>query len=399
VLAARLVQAAILQPRKGCRVAAFLHPFLRDHNDKKHGGFMVETTDALFFGSQDFPHPPRNPLDLPARVTEVHKELYRIWCARGEVWARPKGSLLREAARFGDLPTVGDFVYAQYELRGHSLITELLPRRTKFSRPDETGKREQLVAANFDYVWILTSLNHNFKLARVERYLAAAWQSGAQPVVLLTKADLCADPAPYLFQMESAAPGVPVHAVSAMTGQGIAGLAPYLQPGVTLALLGMSGVGKSSLVNALLGEERLAVRAIREEDSRGRHTTTHRQLLPLPGGALIIDTPGMRELGLWAVDSGLEEAYADIEALAESCRFRDCTHEQEPGCAIRAALAEGALDPARYARYAKLAREAARHADHQAARPAWQRKQQVRQFQKAVNAAGQRRDVDARLRR
>jgi len=347
----------------------------------------LETTHTLFFGPKDFPNSPRNPLDLPARVTEVQKDLYRIGCEHGEVWARPKGSLLRQAAQFGDLPTVGDFVYVQYEPQGQSLITELLPRRTKFSRPDETGKREQLVAANFDYVWIVTSLNQDFSLARMERYLAAAWQSGAQPVALLTKADLCDDPASFVFQVESAAPGVPVHAVSAVTGQGINELESYLRPGVTLALLGMSGVGKSSLINALLGEERLAVRAIREDDSWGRHTTTHRQLLPLPSGALVIDTPGMRELGLWAVDSGLEEVFADIEALAVCCRFGDCTHQREPGCAILAALEDGTLEASRYASYNKLAREAARHAGRQASMPAWQRKQKARQFQKAVDAA------------
>ena len=347
----------------------------------------MEITDSIFFTPRDFPKPPRNPLDLPARVVEAHKDLYRIWCERGEVWARPKGSLMREAARFGELPTVGDFAYAQYEPRGHSLITELMPRRTKFSRPDETGKREQLVAANFDYVWIVTSLNQDFNIGRMERYLAAAWQSGAQPVALLTKADLCGDPSPYLLQIERAAPGAPAHAVSAVTGQGVAELKPYLQSGVTLALLGMSGVGKSSLINALLGEERLTVRAVREDDNRGRHTTTHRQLLPLPGGALVIDTPGMRELGLWAVDSGLEETFADIEALAASCRFRDCTHQHEPDCAILAALAGGTLDASRCARYAKLAREAARHAGRQQAMPAWQRKQQARRFQKSIDAA------------
>jgi len=347
----------------------------------------MESTVPLFYSHKDFSRPPRNPSDLPARVTEVHKELFRVWCEHGETWARPKGSLLREAAHYGDLPTVGDFVYVQYGRQSHSLITELLPRRTKFSRPDETGKREQLVAANFDCVWIVTSLNRDFHVGRVERYLAAAWQSGAQPVVMLTKADLCDDPEPYLLQIEKAAPGVHAHAVSAVTGQGLSDLEPYLRPGTTLALLGMSGVGKSSLINALLGEERLAVRDIREDDSRGRHTTTLRQLLPLPGGALVIDTPGMRELGLWEVDSGLEETFADIGELAGSCRFRDCAHRSEPGCAILAALADGTLEVSRYDSYMKLARETARRTAGQQAMPAWQRKQQIRRFQRAVDAA------------
>ncbi len=348
---------------------------------------MPGTSNNPFFTPSDFTQPPRNPADLPARVTEVHKEMYRAACEHGEVWVRLKGSLQRDASAVESLPTVGDFVYLQYDPQGQSLITQLLPRRTKFSRFDGTHSREQLVAANFDYVWIATSLNFDFNLARVERYLAAAWQSGAQPVVVLTKADLCDRTEELIFRVEQIAPGVPVHAVSAVTGAGIDQLEPYLQPGLALALLGMSGVGKSSLINVLLGEERLEVREIREDDSRGRHTTTHRQLLPLPCGALVIDTPGMREMGLWGVDSGLEETFPDIEELAAACRFRDCTHSSEPGCAVQAALDDGSLEQKRYNSYCALVREAARHASARTVLPAWQRKQQAKAFAKSVKKA------------
>ncbi len=312
------------------------------------------------FSDKNFPLPPANAEEMPARITEVHRELCRAVCAHGEVWAKPSGGLRHCTTGTDDLPCVGDYVYLRHEPGGHSPITAVMPRRSKFSRPDGTGKQEQLVATNFDFAWIVTSLNLDFNLKRIERYLTAAWQSGAQPVVLLTKADLCADAAARVAEVERIAPGVPVHALSVVTGEGMEALAAYTQPGTTMALLGMSGVGKSSLVNALMGQEQMLVRTIREGDSRGRHTTTHRQLLILPGGAMLIDTPGMRELGLWDVGQGLSEAFSDIEALAADCRFDDCAHEKEPGCAVRAALAEGRLEAARLKSYQKLAREAER---------------------------------------
>ena len=247
----------------------------------------------------------------------------------------------------------------QYVENGDSLILSTLPRRTVFTRR-EPGPipREQAVAANFDYVFILQSLNQDFNPKRLERYLTLAWQSGAEPVVLLTKADLVEDHWEYLTAAERVAMGVGIHPISAHSGYGLQRLHAYLQPGKTAVFLGSSGVGKSSLVNALAGEELMAVSAIREDDSKGRHTTTHRQLLRLHSGAAIIDTPGMRELGMWEASEGLTEAFADVQAHLGRCRFSDCTHAREPGCAIRAAIDRGELDLARWESYQKLREEA-----------------------------------------
>lgn len=297
---------------------------------------------------------------IPARVTAQHKERYEIVCAHGLTYARLK--IKEYYLGDGQFPTVGDYVMVDYIENGDSRILATLPRRSCFSRR-EPGPipRDQLVAANFDYVFLLQSLNQNFNPARLERYLTLTWQAGATPVIVLTKADLTASYETYLAQTARVAPGVDTHIVSARTGYGVDGLAPYLQPGKTLVFLGSSGVGKSSLVNALAGEEIMDVSAIREADGRGRHTTTHRQLLRLRSGALIIDTPGMRELGMVEADEGLTEAFADVEQYLGKCRFSDCRHAREPGCAIREAIASGALDPARWQSYQKLRAEAEDH--------------------------------------
>lgn len=293
---------------------------------------------------------------IPARVTAVHKERYEIVCQHGITHARLKTKeYYREDEVF---PTVGDFVMIQYVPNGDSLITATLPRRTYFSRR-EPGPipRDQAVAANFDYVFIMQSLNLDFNPKRLERYLTLAWQSGATPVILLTKADLVDDYWEYLCQVERVAAGVNTHVVSAHTGYGMEPLKAYLQPGKTLVFLGSSGVGKSSLVNALAGETIMTVNGIREDDSKGRHTTTHRQLIRLNCGAMIIDTPGMRELGMWEVSEGLSDAFADVEQFLGRCRFSDCTHNSEPGCAIRAAIAQGELELSRWESYQKLKEE------------------------------------------
>ena len=258
-----------------------------------------------------------------------------------------------------DFPTAGDFIMIQYIENGDSQIIATLPRRTYFSRR-EPGPvpRDQAVAANFDYVFIMQSLNMDFNPKRLERYLTLAWQSGATPVILLTKADLVEDYWDYLTQVERVAAGVNTHVVSAHTGYGLNRLNAYLQPGKTVVFLGSSGVGKSSLVNALAGEEIMAVSDIREDDSKGRHTTTHRQLIRLSSGVMIIDTPGMRELGMWDVSEGLTDAFSDVEAFVGRCRFSDCRHKTEPGCAIKAAIDTGALDIARWESYCKLKEEA-----------------------------------------
>lgn len=294
---------------------------------------------------------------IPARVTAQHKERYEIVCQQGHAYARLK---TKEYYAGGEpFPTVGDYVMIDYVETGDSRILATLPRKTFFARraPGPIPK-DQAVAANFDTVFILQSMNGNFNPKRLERYLTLAWQSGADPVILLTKADLVPDPADFLDRAAKVAAGAAVHAVSARTGRGLEALAPYLQPGKTLVFLGSSGVGKSSLVNALAGEEIMAAGSIRAADDRGRHTTTHRQLIRLASGVLIIDTPGMRELGMWEAADGLEEAFADVERFLGKCRFSDCRHRQEPGCAIRAALAAGELDPARWESYQKLRAEA-----------------------------------------
>ena len=294
---------------------------------------------------------------IPARVTAVHKERYEIVCRHGITHARLKTKEYYMDTQ--DFPTAGDFVMVNYIENGDSRITTTLPRNTLFSRR-EPGPipRDQAVAANFDYVFILQSLNQDFNPRRLERYLTLAWQSGATPVVLLTKADLVEDYWPYLTQADRICAGVNIHVVSARTGYGLERLNAYLQPGKTVVFLGSSGVGKSSLVNALAGEEIMAVSAIREDDSKGRHTTTHRQLIRLKSGVMIIDTPGMRELGMWDASEGLTDAFADVESYLGKCRFSDCAHRQEPGCAIRAAIAAGELDLSRWESYQKLKEEA-----------------------------------------
>ena len=254
---------------------------------------------------------------------------------------------------------MGDFVLIEHNSSGDSRIIRTLRRRTYFSRRDpDKGRGEQAVAANFDYVFIMQSMNHDFNTKRLERYLTAARQSKAEPVIVLTKADLTDDYLPYIIGASSAAEGVKLCIVSARTGYGMDEMQPYLQKGKTLVFLGSSGVGKSSLVNALAGDKIMDTNGIREDDSKGRHTTTHRQLIMLKNGVMIIDTPGMRELGMWDISEGLNEAFSDIEELARCCRFRDCRHVNEPGCAVREAIRSGELDDSRFESYRKIKSEA-----------------------------------------
>jgi ribosome biogenesis GTPase len=291
---------------------------------------------------------------IPARVAVEHHGFYELIAAEGELGGVPAGRLKFD----GDEPAVGDWVAVE-KLPGErkAVIRAVLPRRTKFSRK-ESWKRtaEQVVAANVDLVFIVSGLGHDFNLRRLERYLTAAWQSGAQPVVVLTKLDLVDDAEERVAEVESIAPGVPVHAISNVTGEGLDELGGHLLRGRTIALLGSSGVGKSTLINRLLGSELLPTAEV-SADGRGRHATTRRELVRLPGGGLLLDTPGMRELQLWAGEDSLDDAFADVAALAAACRFADCSHEQEPDCAIRAALADGTLAPERFESHRKLQRE------------------------------------------
>ncbi|WP_310604359.1 ribosome small subunit-dependent GTPase A, partial [Anaerosporobacter sp.] len=294
---------------------------------------------------------------IPARITQVHREYYHIVSEHGESGARLKGSAFYNGEEI-IYPAVGDFVLIRFNQQGDSVIYTVLPRKSYFSRLDPaTRQTEQIVATNFDYVFIMLSLNHNFSIGRIERYVTAAWQSGATPVIVLTKADLVEDVEEYINQAQLVAPGVDVVAISSLKGEGLEELRRYVSAEKTIVFLGSSGIGKSTLVNALAGKEIMNTNGIREEDSKGYHTTTHRQMIELENGALIIDTPGMRELGMWDVAEGLKESFGDIEELVEQCRFHDCSHGNEPGCAIREALENETLTASRYKSYVKLQRE------------------------------------------
>jgi ribosome biogenesis GTPase len=300
---------------------------------------------------------------VPGRVAVQHRGAYDVLTATGELRCEVPQRLVREAAAPAALPVVGDWVAVEPTEAGRGVIHAVLERRTRFSRlaahdPGSHTTHEQVVAANVDVVFVVSSITDDLSVRRLERYLTLAWESGARPVVLLTKSDLVADPSPAIAEVADVATGVPVHAVSTLTGTGLDEVRAEIGPGTTAALLGSSGVGKSTLVNALVGEELLATQEVRA-DGRGRHTTTRRELIRLPDGGLVIDTPGMRELQLWVADHGLEEAFDDVTSLFAECRFNDCSHAVEPGCAVLAALADGSLSPERWESYRKLERELA----------------------------------------
>ena len=300
---------------------------------------------------------------VPGRIAVQHRGAYDVLTEAGDVRARVQSRLRHEAASPADLPVVGDWVALEPGERPSATISAVLPRRTKFSRraahdPGSEAAREQVVAANVDVVFITASLSDDLNARVLERYLTLAFESGARPVILLTKADIERDPEAVAAELAEIGGEVPVHAISSRTGLGLGAVRAHLAPGVTGALLGPSGVGKSTLVNTLAGEELLATRSVREDGS-GRHTTTRRELVLLPGGGLIVDNPGMRELHLWLADEGLEDAFEDIAALAVQCRFSDCRHSGEPGCAVQAAADSGRLAPERWRSYRELQRELA----------------------------------------
>jgi ribosome biogenesis GTPase len=297
---------------------------------------------------------------VPGRVTQQQRGRYLIVTDLGELAAEISGRLAHDAGPAG-YPAVGDWVAAGARPDERAAtIQAVLPRRTVFVRKAAfTESEEQVVAANVDIAFLVASMNADFNARRLERYLATAWQSGATPMIVLTKSDLAADPDAYVAEAEAVAFGTPVLAVSAVTGEGLGVIAELLRPGETAVLVGSSGVGKSTLVNALAGQTLMATAAIREDDAHGRHTTTHRELLRLPSGALVLDTPGMRELGLIGADEGLSTTFEDVETLIAACRFNDCGHTNEPGCAVLAALEDGELDPGRWRSFRKLQRELA----------------------------------------
>ena len=297
----------------------------------------------------------------PGRVVAEHRGSYLVATERGELDGSVSGRFRHAAEVAEDFPAVGDWVAMDVVDDGRAAVIQaVLPRQTRFVRPargDIPGA--QVVAANVDLVLVVVGLDHDFNLHRLERYMALAWSSGAEPVIVLNKADLCDDIGSRLADVASVAPGVPVRVLSARDGTGLESLAPLLESGRTVVLLGSSGVGKSTIVNALLGWQRQSTNDVRAGDQRGRHTTSMRELLVMPSGALLIDNPGIRSVGMWEVEEGLGDAFADVEAFAVQCRFTDCAHEHEPGCAVHAAIADGALSAERLASQQKLARESA----------------------------------------
>jgi ribosome biogenesis GTPase / thiamine phosphate phosphatase len=295
---------------------------------------------------------------VPARVAVEHRSVYTLYAEAGEVVATLAGRLRHAAEQGGDLPAVGDWVAASLPPgEGRAIVHAVLPRSSKFSRKVAgRATEEQVVAANVDVVFVVTAAGADVNPRRLERYLALAWESGAKPAVVVSKADVDPDPAETMRLVSAVAPGVAAHRVSSVTGEGLDALRAYLREGRTVALLGSSGVGKSTLVNILLGAARQRTAEVRD-DGRGRHTTTRRELIPLPTGGLLLDTPGMRELQLWDAGTGLAGTFEDVAALAASCRFVDCRHESEPGCAVLAAAAAGRLDPERLESYRKLRAE------------------------------------------
>lgn len=291
----------------------------------------------------------------PGRVLAQHREIYRVICPFGEMWATLAGKLRYNAKTGASLPVVGDFVLLNRETAdSQAVIHHVLTRKSAFVRKAPgTARAEQVVASNIDRVFLCLALNQDFNLRRLERYLAIAWDSGSTPVIVLTKADLCHCLEQRLSEVSATAPGVDIVVTSAYEGL-YSPLLPYIKPGETAAFIGSSGVGKSTLINCLIGEAALATNGLRN-DGKGRHTTSSRELILLKSGGLVIDTPGMREIGLEGAD--LKKTFDDIEALAAQCKFRNCSHQSEPGCAVKEAIAAGVLEPQRLVSYEKLQKE------------------------------------------
>lgn len=321
----------------------------------------------------------------PARVAVEFNHMYRLYVDGGEVDAVVSGRLKHHAASRSDLPAVGDWVVARKRDEDRASIVHVLPRRSRFSRKVAGGVTdEQVVAANVDVVFLVMALDADFSPRRLERYLLLARDSGAAPVMLLTKPDLSADVAAQVAAVAVVAGGLPVHVLNPRSGEGADTIRAYVAYGRTCALLGSSGVGKSTIVNRLVGADVRKTRAVREADSKGRHTTTHRELVPVPGGGLLLDTPGMRELQLWDVGDAVEQTFEDVERYAPGCRFSDCRHRIEPGCAVKAAVDAGALPPERLASYLALQDELAHLAQQKDQRALLEQKRRGRIGAKAL---------------
>jgi ribosome biogenesis GTPase len=330
---------------------------------------------------------------VPGRISVEHRGLYHFHGPHGEGVAHVSGRLRHLAAGRADFPAVGDWVALRSSPEGGPAVVEaLLPRINKLSRkaPGEAGE-EQVLAANLDVLFLVTSCNRDLNPRRIERFLAAAALPGCQSVLVLTKSDLCESADAVVEDLRTRLGGLPIHAVSALAGDGLDALNPYTAGRLTAAMLGSSGVGKSTLLNRLVGRQRQQAQPVREGDDRGRHTTTHRELVPLPQGGLLIDSPGIRELQLWAEVADVEAAFEDISRLAEGCSFADCSHDHEPRCAVRRALADGTLDEARLESYRKLRREQQYEESRTDARAGRERKERERRIHRIVGKQYRRR--------
>jgi len=344
--------------------------------------------DAYSAAYRDFARPDAR----PGRVTRVDRGVCTVLTADGAVRASLAGAMLSAAAGNPEaLPCTGDWIVVRAWPDERLTVEAVLPRRTAVvRRTADKGSTGQVLAANMDAAAAVEPMDPAPDIGRVERLLALAWESGAQPLVLLTKADLAADPAAVAAQVARAAPGVPVLPVSAERGVGLAELRPYVAPGRTLGLLGPSGAGKSTLVNALVGVSVMVTQQIRRVDGKGRHTTTHRALVPIPGGGAVLDTPGLRSVGLLSATDGLESAFADVTALAARCRFADCSHHGEPGCEVQAALDTGELSRRRYESWRRLQREIAYELRRRDVRLAAEERERWKKIHKEQRARGYR---------
>ncbi|MBN2340077.1 MAG: ribosome small subunit-dependent GTPase A [Deltaproteobacteria bacterium] len=351
-----------------------------DSYDLKDLGF-----DAFFSDQVDITIRPEM---IPARIASEHRGEYDVWSERGEERAKLAAPLFRKLhkKRKGELPGVGDWVaiHPDLDVDGIAVIEQIFERKTVFMR-GAAGKeaRVQVVSANVDYVIMVSSLDDNYNIRRIERYLARIWASGAQPVMVLNKIDLCDDPQRVLDEVATHCEGVPILLISALNHTGVEQVRALIEPGKTAVLVGSSGTGKSTLINALFGECKMETGEVREKDSKGRHTTTRRQLLLFSDGGMIIDTPGMRELQLFD-DEGIDNVFADIDALTAQCKFADCSHDSEPGCAVREALESGELDPGRFFSYQKMGREVR---DFEERQDIYQRRKSEKAFGKMVKNA------------
>jgi ribosome biogenesis GTPase len=325
---------------------------------------------------------------LPGRVLAEHRGAYSVLSAQGQLWAQVTGKMRHEAASRADLPTTGDWVVAEIHDGDQASIHAVLARRTRFSR-NIAGKAtdEHVIAANIDVSFLVASLEREVNLRRIERYLTLAWSGGTDPVIVLTKSDLAGDPEDIVYELErveTIALGVPVLLTSSETGAGVEDLRDVLAGSRTGVLLGSSGAGKSSLVNALVGDAAQQVDEVRS-DGKGRHTTSRRELIALPGGGVIVDTPGLRGLKLWDHGEGPTSTFADVDELADGCKFNDCRHESEPGCAVRAAIADGTIGKQRLDDWRKLQRELEFQRSKQDQRLAAQRKRRWKKVENSIH--------------